>query len=280
MMNMRSNAKKYLKVLTAVIFCALVAAGASGCAGAGNEVKITGSTSVQPLSRELAKGFMENNRSIEITVDSSDSTKAIEAVESGTADIGAISRELENGESEHVGKVYTIAIDGVAVIVNNDVKVNDLSLKQLRDIYTGKITNWEEVGGDDAAITVVSREPGSGTREAFVEKTGVMSDSEDMTADDAVVCTSTYKVVRTVSEKEYSIGYAAFESAGSTVRTIRVNGILPSENTVRDGTYPIQRPFQYVTGKEVSEDAQAYLDYVMSKDAQSRIKERGYVTSE
>ncbi|MCI2062650.1 MAG: phosphate ABC transporter substrate-binding protein [Eubacteriaceae bacterium] len=280
MMKMKSNAKKYLKVFAAVMFCTLVAAGASGCAGAGTEVKIVGSTSVQPLSRELAKGFMENNRSVDVIVDSSDSEKAIEAVESGTADIGAVSRKLENGENANVGKVYTIAIDGVAVIVNKDVKVDDLSLQQLKDIYTGKITNWKQVGGEDAAITLVSREPGSGTREAFVEKTGVMDNSEDMTSDGAIVCTSTYKAVKTVSEKKYSIGYAAFESAGSSVKTIKVGGVLPTEDTVRNGTYPIQRPFQYVTGKEVSEQAQAYLDYVMSRDAQSRIKERGYVTSE
>lgn len=279
-MKMKSNAKKYLKVFAAVMFCTLVAAGASGCAGAGTEVKIVGSTSVQPLSRELAKGFMENNRSVDVIVDSSDSEKAIEAVESGTADIGAVSRKLENGENANVGKVYTIAIDGVAVIVNKDVKVDDLSLQQLKDIYTGKITNWKQVGGEDAAITLVSREPGSGTREAFVEKTGVMDNSEDMTSDGAIVCTSTYKAVKTVSEKKYSIGYAAFESAGSSVKTIKVGGVLPTEDTVRNGTYPIQRPFQYVTGKEVSEQAQAYLDYVMSRDAQSRIKERGYVTSE
>lgn len=268
-----------LKTAAAIALCAVLCAGLAGCAGSfGSSVIVTGSTSVQPLTKELAKGFMESERGIDVIVNSTDSSKAVDAISDSSANIGALSREPVDGEMQSVKNKYTIAIDGVAVIVNKDVEVSDLSLSQLKKIFTGEIKNWSEVGGQDKKITVVSREAGSGTREVFAEKTGVYDGKTDRTTKSAAVRISSYKVVKTVASKQGSIGYISLAQAGRSVRTLRVNGVMPTVKTVRNGDYLIQRPFIYIVGYNASAATGKFIKYVMSDDAQARLQERGYVT--
>ena len=214
------------KILTGLIAAGVLVAslGLAGCGGsddsgsgdsgsaASGSVVIAGSTSVQPLSEAMSEVYMEENPDVTVEVQGGGSGQGIKSIEDGIADIGSLSREVGEDEKGSISEEYVIAKDGVAVIVNADVNVDDLSLEQIKGIYTGEITNWSEVGGDDAEITVVSREEGSGTRGAFTEITGVTVDDVDNTTKDALVQPSTGAVKETVSTTPNSIGYVSLGS--------------------------------------------------------------------
>lgn len=276
--------RKVCKIIAAVAVMSVAAAGFAGCgsssagsSGSSADVVIAGSTSVQPLSEALAKEYMKDNSGADIEVQGGGSGQAVKSLSDGIATIGALSREIDDSEKSDVKKTYMIAKDGVAVVVNKDVNVTDLTLDQLKKIYTGKITNWKKVGGDDNKIAVVSREEGSGTREAFTTKTGVLSDNKDNTTKDAVVQSSTGAVNKTVKSTPYSIGYVSLASVSNDTKTVKVEGVAPSESTVLDGTYKIQRPFIYAVGSDVSSETQAFIDYVMSDAGQKQVKKNGFI---
>lgn len=257
----------------------------SGTSSESGTITIAGSTSVQPLSEFLAENYQKDNSDVKIDVQGGGSGQAIKSLDEGIAQIGSLSREVNDEEKGSVGKEYTIAMDGVAVIVNTDVKVDDLTLDQIKDIYTGKITNWSEVGGDSAEIATVSREEGSGTRGAFTEITGVLTKDDsgnetDNTTKDAIVQSSTGAVVETVGSTPNSIGYVSLESVDKTVKAVKVEGVSASSDTVLDGTYKISRPFVYVVGDKVDATTQAFIDYVMSSEGQAKVKESGYIPVE
>ena len=200
----------------------------------------------------------------------------IEAAANGTADIGLSSRALTEEETAS-GLVGTeVALDGIAVIVNADSPVADLSVEQIAQIFTGEITNWSELGGADAEIAVFGREAGSGTRDGFESITGT---------EEACVYqneyTSTGEVVAGVASNPNAIGYASLSAVDESVVAVEVNGVAPSEATVADGTYEIQRPFVMVTkeGTQLSEAAQAFLDFAMSADAAEIIAVAGAVSA-
>jgi phosphate transport system substrate-binding protein len=170
----------------------------------------------------------------------------------------------------------------VAVIVNSESKVDNLTIEQIKMIFTGQITNWSEVGGEDAKIVVVSREEGSGTRGAFTEITGVTAKNEageeiDGTTKDALVQGSTGAVMQTVATTPNTIGYVSLGSLGDTVKTVKVEGAEPTEEAVLSGQYKISRPFLYVAGGELSEAAQMYIDFVMSEEGQAIVEECGFI---
>jgi len=275
--------RRFKTVLLATLVLALGIGVLAGCGSAGKSGNITiaGSTSVQPLSEALAKSYEESNSKVKIDVQGGGSGQATKSLDEGIAQIGALSRELESDEKDSVSKKYIIAMDGVAVVVNKNVKVSDLSLKQLKGIYTGKITNWSEVGGSNAKIAVISREEGSGTREAFTEKTGVLADNNgnktDNTTKDAVVQPSTGAVSKTVASTPNAIGYVSLASVNNKVKELKVEGVAPSEKTVLDKTYKIQRPFIYAVGKDVDATTQAFIDWVMSKEGQAQVKDNGFI---
>lgn len=274
--------RKILAFGLVALMCASMLTGCGGGdsdsdEGKAKEIVIAGSTSVQPLSEELAKAYMEANEGITITVQGGGSGQGAKSIAEGIAQIGALSREVKDEEKESVGNQYVIALDGVGVIIHKDVKVEDLTMDQIRDIYTGKIKNWKEVGGDDAAISVVSREEGSGTRGAFVEITGVEADDKDNTTADALVQSSTGAVVKTVAETPNSIGYVSLEAIDDSVKTVKVDGVAPSNDTVIDGTYKITRPFIYITPAEEDADAAKYIEYVMSDEGKAKIEENGFI---
>lgn len=258
----------------------------TGCGGggsdAGSKVVIAGSTSVQPLSEELATAFMKDNSGITVEVQGGGSGQAAVALKDGIADIGALSRDVKDEEKGTIIKEYIIAKDGVALIANNDVAVSDLSLAQIKDIFTGKITNWKEVGGKDEAITVVSREEGSGTRGAFTELTGVsVKDSAgndvDSTTKTAIVQPSTGAALQAVGTTPGAIGYVSMEALDNSVKSLTVEGVAVSKETVLDGTYAISRPFVYGVTSKVSEAAQSFIDFVMSDQGQALIEKNGFI---
>ncbi len=245
-------------------------------------VVIAGSTSVQPLSEELAAAFMDLNAGITIEVQGGGSGQGIKAIAEKIADIGALSRNVKDEEKASVSDTIVIAKDGVAVVVNPASTVENLTIDQIKQIYTGEITNWKEVGGEDAPIVVVSREEGSGTRGAFTEITKVMSKNEageevDNTTKDALVQGSTGAVMQTVATTPHTIGYVSLGSLSDTVKAVNVEGVGPSNETVLSGEYKISRPFNYVTGGELSEVAQLFIDFIMSEEGQAIVEENGFI---
>ncbi len=274
------------KALVLSLVLALGITGLTGCGGNGEQtsgkVVVAGSTSVQPLSEELAAAYMEANEGITVEIQGGGSGQAAVALADGIADIGALSRNVKDEEKSTIVKEYVIAKDGVAVIANTDVTVTDLTLEQIKGIFTGEITNWKEVGGKDQKITVVSREEGSGTRGAFTELTKVMEKDSagnevDSTSKDAIVQPSTGAVLQAVGSTPGSIGYVSMEALDETVKALTVEGVKISKATVLDGTYAISRPFIYAVAGEVSEAAQAFIDFVMSAEGQALIEENGFI---
>lgn len=224
----------------------------------------------------LTEGFNEANPDVTINYTGSGSGAGITGVLDGTCDLGLSSRALTDDEKSQGAVENIIALDGVAVVVNPENTVTDLTTEQIAQIFTGEITNWSELGGADAEIAVFGRENGSGTRSAFEEIVGV---------EDACVYTNEYSstgdVIGNVASNPNAIGYASLSAVNETVTAVNVNGVAPSEATVLDGTYEIQRPFVIVTveGTELSAEAQAFLDYAMSAEVADIIAAAGAVSA-
>lgn len=237
-------------------------------------VSTNGSTSMESVIGTLMEQFMADNPGVTITYDPTGSGTGIEAAANGTCDIGLASRALKEEETGLVGT--TLALDGIAIIVNANNEVADLTIDQIADIFTGEITNWSEVGGADLEISPIGREAGSGTRDGFESITG----TEDACALDQEL-TSTGAVIQAVASNENAIGYASLSAVEGQegIIAITVNGVECSEETVLDGSYEIQRPFTLVTkeGEDLSEAAQAFFDYMISADAADLIREAGAV---
>lgn len=239
-------------------------------------VNVNGSTSMGDVIAALTEGFNEANPDVTINYTGSGSGAGITGVLDGTCDLGLSSRALTDDEKSQGAVENIIALDGVAVVVNPENTVTDLTTEQIAQIFTGEITNWSELGGADAEIAVFGRENGSGTRSAFEEIVGV---------EDACVYTNEYSstgdVIGNVASNPNAIGYASLSAVDETVTAVQVNGVAPSEETVLDGTYEIQRPFVIVTveGTELSAEAQAFLDYAMSADVADIIAAAGAVSA-
>ena len=237
-------------------------------------VATDGSTSMEKVIGALGEAFMEANSGVNFTYNPTGSGSGITAVSEGRCDIGLSSRALKDSEvaSGLVGTV--LAYDGIAVIVNPANTVEDLDIETIAKIYTGEITNWSEVGGADAEIVLVGREAGSGTRSGFEELTE--------TADKCKYrqeLTSTGDVITAVAQNPDAIGYASLASVKASVKALKVAGVVPSEETVKDGTYLIQRPFVLVTkeGVALSPVAQAFFDYATKGQANDIITASGVV---
>ena len=265
--------KKFICIaLAAVMAMSLAACG--GNDGLSGKVATDGSTSMQKVIMSLKETFEGENAGVEVTYNPTGSGSGITAVAEGRCDIGLSSRALKDAEKEQ-GLVGTVlAYDGIAVIVNPENTVEDLTVEQIAAIYTGEITNWSEVGGIDAEIVLIGREAGSGTRGGFEEIVGV----EDACAYRQEL-TSTGDVITAVSQNPGAIGYASLASVKDSVKAIKVGGVAPSEESVKDETYAIQRPFVLVTkeGVELSETAKAFFDFITSDAAREVITAAGVV---
>ncbi len=280
------NMKKYMKrglalaaagVLTLGLFSGCSSSkSSSGSSGSGvsGTVATDGSTSMETVIGALKEAFQEDYSDIKVTYNPTGSGTGITAVSEGTCDIGLSSRYLKDEEKEEGLEETVIALDGIAVIVNTSNPVTDLTLEQIAAIYTGEITNWSELGGDDAEIVLIGREASSGTRDGFESITGTTDQCQYRQE-----LTSTGDVITSVSQNPGAIGYASMASVGDTVSTVSVDGVAPTEQTVQDGTYSIQRPFVFVTkeGAELSEAAQLFFDYATSSAADDVITAAGGV---
>ena len=237
-------------------------------------VATDGSTSMESVIGILGESFMQLHPDVTFTYNPTGSGSGITAVQEGRCDIGLSSRALKDEEAASGLKGETVALDGIAMIVNNENPVADLTIEQIAQIYTGEITNWSEVGGNDEEIVLIGREAGSGTRDGFESITG----TEDA-CQYRQELTSTGDVITTVSQNPAAIGYASLASVSDQVKAITVEGVEATEDTVRDGSYKIQRPFVLVTkdGEALSTQAQAFYDYAMSADVADLIAQAGAV---
>ena len=289
-----------MKKLTALLLTAVMAVSLlSGCGQSGSastassapaapaasapaEQKLTGtvatdgSTSMEKVIGALGEAFEAENDGVTFTYNPTGSGSGITAVAEGRCDIGLSSRGLKDEEKAKGLTGTVLALDGIAIIVHPDNPVADLDLDTIAKIYTGEITNWKDVGGDDAEIVLIGREAGSGTRDGFESITGTSEKCQYRQE-----LTSTGDVITTVSQNPNAIGYASLASVKDTVKALDVGGVTPTEDTVKDGSYVVQRPFVLVTkdGAPLSDTAQAFFDYATSSAAADIIAAAGAVAA-
>ena len=239
-------------------------------------VSTDGSTSMEKVIGALSESYMAANKDVTVNYNPTGSGAGITAVQEGTCDIGLSSRALKDEEKAAGLKETVLAYDGIAIIVHPDNPVSDLSVEQIAKLYTGEITNWKDVGGSDAEVVLIGREAASGTRDGFESITGTKDKCQYRQE-----LTSTGDVITAVSQNPDAIGYASLAAIKDSVKALSVDGVTPSETTVKDGSYPVQRPFVLVTveGKALSAAAQSFFDYATSADAADIIAKAGAVAA-
>lgn len=269
--------KKISSLIMTSILCVgiLTGCGAKNVETSNLSVSTDGSTSMEKVIGSLGEVFQEET-GISFTFNPTGSGAGIKAVSEGRCDIGLSSRDLKEEEIKQGLTATVLAYDGIAIIVNQENQVEDLSSETLAKIYTGEITNWSEVGGMDKEIVLIGREAGSGTRDGFESITGTKD-----------VCkyrqelTSTGDVITTVAGNPAAIGYASLASVKESVKAVSVDGVIPSEETIKDGSYVVQRPYVLVTKtkEELSEGAEKFFDYITSDAAVEIISRAGVVAA-
>ena len=239
-------------------------------------VSTDGSTSMEKVIGALSESYMAANKDVTVNYNPTGSGACITAVQEGTCDIGLSSRALKDEEKAAGLKETVLAYDGIAIIVHPDNPVSDLSIEQIAKLYTGEITNWKDVGGSDAEVVLIGREAASGTRDGFESITGTKDKCQYRQE-----LTSTGDVITAVSQNPDAIGYASLAAIKDSVKALSVDGVTPSETTVKDGSYQVQRPFVLVTveGKALSAAAQSFFDYATSADAADIIAKAGAVAA-
>ena len=252
--------------------------GQSNAAVLSGTLNLNGSTSMAEISNALGERFMEKNQGVTVTVGGNGSGEGPTSVSAGTAQIGLLSRDVKSSENPDDFDIYTIAFDGIAMAVNPKNTVTGLTQEQIGKIYTGEITNWKDVGGADAKIVVVGREEGSGTRGAFEEIIQVKGEAVEGKCQYANVYNSTGAAKQAVAGNENAIAYISLSAVDDTVKALQVEGVSPSESTVKDGTYKVQRPFLMITKKGTTNAlAKAFLEFANSQEGQKIIEENGAV---
>ena len=272
------------KIISLMVVAVLLVAALAGCGTTNTDtpkdngqvsgtVSTDGSTSMEKVIGFLSEAYMEENSAVKVTYNPTGSGSGIKAVQAGSCDIGLASRDLKPEEATDLNGTV-VAIDGIAMIVNKENPVKDLTIEQIAALYKGEITNWSEVGGADAPVVLIGREAASGTRDGFES----ITDTED-TCKYTQELTSTGDVVQTVSSNPNAIGYASLASVKDTVKLISVEGVTPSTKTIQDGSYKIQRNFVMVTKKnaELSPAAKSFFEFATSSAADEWIIEAGAV---
>lgn len=246
----------------------------SGAPTLSGVVNTDGSTSMEKVVKALAESFMAQNREVTVNYSGTGSGTGVQAALDGTADLGLASRELKAEEEAKGAVAHVVALDGVAVVVNPENPVTDLTVEQIARIARGEITNWKDLGGSDAPIAFCGREAGSGTRTAFEEIVGVADQCRYQAE-----YSSTGDVIGSVAGNPNAIGYASLSSVNDTVKAVKVGGVDCTEAAVKDGSYAIQRPFVMITRQDapLSQAAQAFLDFAMSGEAGEIIAAAGAV---
>lgn len=268
--------KKVKKMLACMMVATTLVMTATGCSQKeAGTVSTDGSTSMEKVIGALGEAFEGQNSDVTFTYNPTGSGSGIQAVKEGRCDIGLSSRDLKEEEIADGLKATVLAYDGIAVIVNPENPVADLDMDSISKIYTGEITNWKDVGGQDAEIVLIGREAGSGTRDGFES----ITKTEDA-CQYRQELTSTGDVITAVSQNPAAIGYASLASVNEQVQTVRVNGVEPTEDSIKDGSYVIQRPFILVTKEDtpLSDTAQKFFDFATSVEAAQFISAAGAVS--
>lgn len=233
-------------------------------------LQLAGSTSVQPLAEELAAAFMKKNPDVKINIQGGGSSAGVKAVEEGIANAGMASRELKEGE-EPLGLIpMVIAKDGIAVVINPANQVTDLSMENIKAIFSGEISNWKDLGGSNASIVIINREEGSGTRDAFEEL--VLGKNGKFTAN-AAIQNSTGAVRTGVAGDPNAIGFISMGSINQSIKTVKVNGVDATAKNVLNGSYKISRPFSFLTKGEPAGLTKEFIDWVISAEGQAIVGE-------
>jgi phosphate transport system substrate-binding protein len=240
------------------------------------KITVAGSTTVQPLAEKLAEAFSAINKGVDITIQGGGSSVGVKSGGEGTVNIGTASRDITDDEKKQYPdmRVFIIARDGIAVIANPGVSVSNLTKKQVADIFSGKITNWKDVGGADKPIVVVSREEGSGTRNAFEEL--VMGKNNPIVAT-AILQSSNGAVRTTVSTTPDAVGYLSFGYLDQSVKALSIEGVEATEANAASGKYPVVRPLIMLTKGDPAGATKAWLDWILSPAGQKIVAKEGYI---
>ena len=262
----------YKRIALLVLVAALAITTLVGCQPKSSTVQIAGSTSMQKLNEVWAEKFMEANKNITINVTGGGSSAGLTAATEGTAQLGASSRSLKQEEKDKGLTEIQVAIDGIAIIVNKDNTVSDLSVEQLRKIYIGEFTNWQQVGGSSAPILVITREAGSGTLDAF--ETLVMNKQEIMT--NSNVQSATNGVRSVVQGDQNAIGFISLGSLNTDIKAVKIGGVEASEANIRSGSYGLWRPFVFSVKGQAQDPTKQFLDFVQSDAGQNIAVSEGF----
>ena len=266
--------KKNTKRIILVIVIILVLAGAYLAINSGSsKVEIVGSTSVQPVAEKLVEKYKETHPDAQINVQGGGSSVGIKSAQDGTADIGTSSKALKKNESQGLTQI-PLGQDGIVIAVNTKNSVDGVTSEQLKDIFSGKITNWKEVGGSDGKINVIRREDGSGTLDAFES---IVMGKDTKIKSDAVVQSSTEAVKQSVKTDENAIGFVSYAHMSSDVKALKIDGVSPSDDTIADGSYKLQRPFLFLVKGTSNQATQDFLNFVNSREGQKVLKDEKIV---
>lgn len=266
--------KKNTKRIILVIVIILVLAGAYLAINSGSsKVEIVGSTSVQPVAEKLVEKYKETHPDAQINVQGGGSSVGIKSAQDGTADIGTSSKALKKNESQGLTQI-PLGQDGIVIAVNTKNSVDGVTSEQLKDIFSGKITNWKEVGGSDGKINVIRREDGSGTLDAFES---IVMGKDTKIKSDAVVQSSTEAVKQSVKTDENAIGFVSYAHMSSDVKALKIDGVSPSDDTIADGSYKLQRPFLFLVKGTSNQATQDFLNFVNSSEGQKVLKDEKIV---
>lgn len=270
--------KKIGVLLTSIALISTLTVGCgskNNSSNSANSVTVSGSTSVGPLIEKEGEAFKTSNADISIQVNQLGSSAGIKDTINGTVEIGMSSRDLKPEEKNEGLKEVEIAYDGIGIIVNKSNTIKSLTINQIKDIYTGKITNWKDVGGKDTPIVVVSREDGSGTRDAFQEIVGYKS--EELTPE-AQIGDGSGNIKSTVATNENAIGYISFEYIDDSINSLQVDSVAPTAESVKDKTYKIARPFLLVYKEDkLGESGKKFIDFILSEEGQKVAEENGLI---
>lgn len=267
---MKKNKKIAILAIIIIIAAALLIVTTSSA----QKIDIVGSTSVQPVAEKLVSEYNQTHSGVEINVQGGGSSVGIKSAQDGTADIGSSSKEVKGSDASGL-KQYELGKDGIVIAVNNENGISDLTTDQLKGIYSGNITNWNQVGGNDGKINLITREEGSGTLDAF-QKLVLGNDSMKK---DAVVQSSTEAVKQSVAQDPNAIGFISYAHMSDDVKSVSVDGISPSDSTIGDGSYKLQRPFIFLTKGEPTGETKKFLDWVMSDEGKKVLQQEKIVQS-
>lgn len=259
------------KIIIGIIVAIIIIVGAVLVLGGGSQsttIDVVGSTSVQPVAEKLAQEYTKSHPNVKINVQGGGSSVGITSAQQGTADIGTSSKDLSDDEKKGLTQ-YLIGKDGIVIAVNSKNSVSDLTTEQVKGIFSGNITNWKEVGGSDAEINVITREDGSGTRKAFEE---IIMGKNTTILKTAIVQSSTEAVKQSVKQDPNAVGFISLANLDDSVKALKIGGIAPSESTVADGTYKVQRPFLFLVKGEAKGQVKEFIDWVLGPEGQAIVK--------